>query len=185
LHTAAPAERGKRTAAQRISGILATLTIAGLTLAILAVIVPRFFGVQLRAVLTGSMAPVLPVGSMVVIVPADFAEIQIGDDITFVRDKNLTVVTHRVIQKNEANQSFTTQGLNNNSPDPPVSAKNVLGVVRYNVPIIGYALMWLDHWYGKVITVAGILLLWMLVFLLGQYAAKRKAQSGINKTIKE
>lgn len=105
----------------------------------------------MKAVLTGSMEPELPVGSLLIISPAEYEDINIGDDITFVRDKNLTLVTHRVIEKDDETQKITTQGIANNSADKSTSYGNVVGKVAFHIPFAGYFVIWTSDLKGKII----------------------------------
>ena len=137
---------------KKAANILSTLLIALLVIALAAVLISKLvFGVEMKAVLTGSMEPELSVGSLLIIKPAEYEEIKVGDDITFVRDKNLTLVTHRVIQKDDETQKITTQGIANNSPDNPTSFKNVVGKVVFHIPFVGYFVIWTSTVKGKII----------------------------------
>lgn len=137
---------------KKIANILSTLLIALLVIALAAVLISKLvFGVEMKAVLTGSMEPELSVGSLLIIKPAEYEKIEVGDDITYVRDKNLTLVTHRVIKKDDETQKITTQGIANNSPDNPTSFENVVGKVVFHIPFVGYFVIWTSTVKGKII----------------------------------
>lgn len=57
--------------------------------------VPRAFGYTPYTVLSGSMEPELPVGSMVFVHQVDPTDIAVGDNATFYRSDG-AVVTHQV-----------------------------------------------------------------------------------------
>ena len=149
--------------------IIQTVVIVILAILLAATLVMKLiFHVELKAVLTGSMEPELPVGSLLVIVPADYEDIQIGDDITFVRDETLTLVTHRVVEKDAEKQTLTTQGIANNTLDAPTSYDNVVGKVRASIPLIGYVGLWLSTPTSVIIVVTAIISL-IIVSLLIRY----------------
>jgi signal peptidase len=106
---------------------------------------PRdIFGYSYFTVLTTSMQSVLPKGSIVVTKNIPEKEIQIGDDITFFKDENVTV-THRVIEIREnyldGKRGFVTKGVDNRDPDTDiVTAQNIVGVVKLSVPKLGAVL---------------------------------------------
>jgi len=106
------------------------------------------FGYSFMNVITWSMEPDIPQGSLVIVRQADPGTIQIGDDIAFMRDPE-TSVTHRVIgivenHEGRGERGFETQGINNDSPDfDIVPAVNVAGVVKLSVPRVGNWLEWL------------------------------------------
>lgn len=160
----------------KISNIIIVLLI----LAILLVGGLRITGFTLRGVETGSMEPELPVGSMIVAAPKEYKEIEVGDDITFVRNEALKVVTHRVVEKDDFNQTLTTQGIANNTKDRPVSYDNVLGVVQLCIPYFGYPAIWLDSLAGKVISITVIVALLAISLLLDK-AKQAPKEEGIEK----
>jgi len=89
-------------------------------------------------VYTGSMEPAIPVGSVVVIKPADPETLKIGDIICFkLESESATTVTHRII--NITSQGFITKGDANEDPDTWIVKKeNVIGKVIATIPLIGY-----------------------------------------------
>ncbi len=143
--------------------------------ALAAVLVAKLlFGVEMRAVLTPSMEPELPVGSLLIIKPTAYEDIKIGDDITFVRDKKLTVVTHRVIEKDDETKRLTTQGIANNTADAPTIYENVIGKVVFHIPLVGYLIMWTSDLKGKIICGIIIAALVALSILLSETEKEEK-----------
>ncbi len=132
----------------------------------------------MKAVMTGSMEPDLPVGSLLIIKPAEYDEIKIGDDITFVRDRNLTLVTHRVIAKDDETQKITTQGIANNSADNPTSYGNVVGKVIFSIPYVGYFVIWTSDLKGKIICGIIIVALVALSILFSKPESEENAEKG-------
>ncbi|MBO5479912.1 MAG: signal peptidase I [Clostridia bacterium] len=112
-----------------------------LLLAILLVGV-RIFGVTPYTVLSGSMEPNYPVGSIVYVQKVNPADLKERDVITYTIGK--TVVTHRIIEviedeNNPTNLSFRTKGDNNDDADgDPVLARNIIGKVVFSLPLLGY-----------------------------------------------
>lgn len=121
----------------------AVLLLVALGLAALTVVVPRLAGASAWTILTGSMRPDYPPGTLVVTRPAPAEEIAVGMVITFQsRPGEPEVVTHRVVgvAAVDGETVFTTKGDANPSPDAePVRAVQVRGVLWYAVPYVGYA----------------------------------------------
>ena len=120
--------------------------VLGLAVAVVgaAVVVPRLTGSTPMTVLTGSMAPSYPPGTLVVVRPVAAEDIAIGDPITYqLRSGEPTVVTHRVVgigYDGTGERVFSTQGDANESPDAvPVKPVQVRGEVWYAVPWFGTA----------------------------------------------
>lgn len=106
-----------------------------------------FFAYKPSAIMSNSMVPVFSRGSMVIVQRVgNIMDISIGDIIQY-ETRGITV-THRVIAINQASDGsgsrvFTTKGDNNPSRDMPVAESHVHGVVRAQIPYIGYPTVWL------------------------------------------
>ncbi len=104
---------------------------------------PSVFGFSAFRVMTGSMAPTIPTGSLIVVRERDPAEIAVGDVITFYsRDPALAGVanTHRVkaVAQQNGRRLFTTEGDANLIEDAyPVDERDVIGVVVFSSLFLG------------------------------------------------
>lgn len=128
--------------------------------------VPRLFGIEMYGVLTGSMEPAYQVGELIYVVPTDEDDIEVGDVITFLMDDSGTVATHRVVEIDEENSYFYTKGDANDVEDgTPVHYNNVIGVVRFGIPFLGYAAVYMSTSSGKIITVTAVIAALILVVL--------------------
>lgn len=108
------------------------------------VVVPRVTGATPYTVLTGSMEPTLPPGTLIVVKPVEPTDLAAGDVITFqIESDNPAVNTHRITQvvyDAQGDIRFQTQGDANNVPDRDLLVSGqVRGRVWYSVPYLGYA----------------------------------------------
>lgn len=93
--------------------------------------------IQSFVVLTGSMTPTIPVGSVVYVKKAQ--DYKIGDVITF-NSKNGQRVTHRIASVEES--GFVTRGDANNTTDKElVSKTDVVGKNVFTLPHVGRAIL--------------------------------------------
>src|SRR5699024_2901583 len=128
-----------------LNGLSAGVLLLILGLSTITIVPPARVGGMPLTVLTGSMRPHLPPGTLVVIKPVPDEEISVGDVITFqIESGKPAVATHRVIERSVDSASgevrFTTQGDANNTPDPePVQPVQVRGKVWYAIPYLGWA----------------------------------------------
>lgn len=114
-----------------------------LLIAALVIVVPAATGSTPMTVLTSSMEPTYPPGTLVIVRPTAVEDIRIGDALTYqIESGKPEVVTHRVISissSTETGTTFITQGDNNDAPDSlPVIEDQIRGTVWYSVPWIGY-----------------------------------------------
>jgi signal peptidase len=116
-----------------------------LLIAVMVIALPMLTKSTPYTVLTSSMTPSYPAGTLVVVKPTDVQQIRIGDVVTYQLESDKpAVVTHRVIQIVEpttpsGTESFITKGDANSLPDAaPVKPVQVRGVVWYAVPYIGW-----------------------------------------------
>lgn len=125
-----------------VSVLMWTLLAASVAAVVALVAVPRLAGAQPYTVVTGSMAPAMPPGTVVVVKPEPFDRIRQGDVITFQLESGQPdVVTHRVVGIDvvEGQTRLRTQGDANPAADADaVRPEQVRGTVWYHVPWIGY-----------------------------------------------
>lgn len=131
--------------------------IAG-TIALSALNLPN--GIRLYTVQTGSMAPTIPAGSLVIIKP--FNNYKKGDIITYPSEKYRTAknpretVTHRIFAVRETKKAilYITKGDFNPSPDfAPIPRNLVLGKVIASVPVLGFPLSFAKTSYGFILLI--------------------------------
>lgn len=128
---------------KKSSRLLAAGLAASAVLLLLVVgIGPRTGRYQFQTVLTGSMRPNMPEGSVVLSTPVDVGQLAVGDVITYripVEDRR--VVTHRVIEVLEPGV-VRTQGDANKDPDTWIAKLQGQKVwqARASAAKVGYAL---------------------------------------------
>ena len=137
----------RRPASQALSAITSGLMIAVFVIVAavgtLAIVVPAAVGGRALTVLTSSMEPRLPPGTLVIVRPTPADEVRTGEVLTYqLRSGEPTLVTHRVIQRlalADGSTTFITQGDNSPNADPdPVREVQVVGTVWYSIPFLGW-----------------------------------------------
>lgn len=95
-------------------------------------------GYNYKTVLTGSMEPAIPVGSIVI--TKEQSSYEIEDIISFQEEG--AIITHRIITIDR--ERYITKGDANNVADTEeVQQKQILGKVILTIPLLGYLVMWL------------------------------------------
>lgn len=109
-------------------------------------------GGQIYTVISGSMEPAIPVGSLVYVEGIAPEDVQENDVIAFYggRDSN-AIITHRVVENRIIMGEFITKGDANQTNDMnPVQYDNLLGRVEWSVPEVGVIAQILTGTEGKI-----------------------------------
>jgi len=95
------------------------------------------WGTGFFVIVSGSMEPEIPVGSVILVNAVPAESIVVGDIIAYLSPNKEAVVTHRVVRiVNDFGNSplFITRGDANNADDPPLRYGRVVGRVFYTIP---------------------------------------------------
>lgn len=161
--------------------ISTVLVIAMIIVAVLMVGV-RLFGLQVYTVLSGSMEPEYPVGSLVYVREVDTSTLELRDVITFKLSEE-TTATHRIIdiipdENDPQNVRYQTKGDNNDIIDGTlVEPENVIGKVIFKLPYMGYLAMFLGTKQGRFAAIAAcaaMLLITLISELLNETLKEKK-----------
>ena len=163
---------------KKVWNIVSTVLVALMVLCAVFLMGSRLLGFRVYTVISGSMEPVYSVGDLLYVKPVDsLSDIHVGDDITFVLNEDLVVATHRVVRIDEENQRLTTKGEANEIEDSePVHFNNVIGVVKFSIPYLGYVSDFIQNPPGMYITIAAGAVLIILVFLPDFLPKKRETE---------
>lgn len=127
-----------------VKTVVSWLVLFGLVSILAAtVVVPLATRSTPYTVLTGSMTPTYPPGTLIVVKPLDAKNLKAGDVITFQHESgNPAVTTHRIKTINnsaDGTPTFVTQGDANPVPDSKqVIPDQIRGKLWYSVPYMGY-----------------------------------------------
>ena len=151
---------------QRICNAINLLIVTCIVAILVMLIVPRFFGFTMFAVLSGSMEPEYQVGSIVYINKrVEPQDIMVGDPIAFFRGQE-TVATHRVISIDKENQTFATKGDANELVDSyPIEFEQMIGKATFSIPYIGYITVGIQSKQGTVVA-CGLLVLMIMLYII-------------------
>jgi signal peptidase len=140
---AAAAEAARKASIWHVIRTGLSLGIFAIVLGLVSVIViiPKVLGATPLTILTSSMEPGLPPGTLIVVAPVAPENIVVGDVITYqIESGQPAVVTHRiteVVSSTVGETTFVLQGDNNDEPDPPVTGQQIQGRLVYSLPWVG------------------------------------------------
>lgn len=161
-------------AVKKVWSITTTVIVVLVVVFAVLLIGVRLFGVQVYSVISGSMEPEYPVGSLIYVKEVEPTEIDVGDVITYVLPSE-TPSTHRVVRIDEENQLFYTKGDANKTEDgAPVHFKNLIGTPVFKIPYLGYVAYYIQHPPGMYIAIAIGAVLLILVFLPDLFKKDKK-----------
>lgn len=124
--------------------------------------------VHLFNVQSGSMTPLIPIGSLIVTKEIAPQELSTGDIITF-KTRDDIVVSHRIvaIHKNKDVLTFETKGDANNAVDYElVNTPNIQGKMIFHVPHIGVFGAMIQTPWGKIAFGSTLIQLWCAVHIV-------------------
>jgi signal peptidase len=183
---AAAAEAAEKATVWQVVRTGLSLGIFAIVLGLVAVIIviPKILGATPLTILTSSMEPGLPPGTLVVVAPVEPEDIRIGDVITYqIESGQPAVVTHRVtevVTSTAGESTFILQGDNNAEPDPPVMAIQLQGKLVYSLPWVGNLSSILNGPSRETIlpiVAAGMILYAAVSIILGSVALAKKKRT--------
>ena len=150
---------------KKICNLLTTIML--LALAILAglLIIPTLLGFKSLAVLSGSMEPKYPVGSIVYAKEIDPTLLKVGDVVSYSIGEE-TLVTHRVFKMMPEEMQLLTKGDANETEDiNPVPYSSIVGKVQFHAPYLGYVSIYAKTPLGIVAICAVLIIMILLIFI--------------------
>jgi len=149
------------------------LILLAVILSCLPLTIPRYMGYEIYNVVSGSMEPEIPVGSVIYVAVTDPEDIQESDVIAF--RSNGSVVTHRVVQNRLVEGEFVTKGDANAAEDMnTVPYINLIGRVEYHFPVIGQLMVLYTSNIGKAYVICFAACGAMLNMLAGRLRARNR-----------
>lgn len=149
--------------------ILKVISIAAAVLVVAAAIViagPQLLGWRPMVVLSGSMEPVYPVGSMVYVRKVSPQEVKVGEPIAFYLEDGSTVITHRVVRIDTQKQAFYTKGDANQVEDGTATPySRLIGTPAFDIPKVGYLASYLGTASGRIIMITILVCILLIAFL--------------------
>ncbi|TCU85422.1 signal peptidase [Curtobacterium sp. PhB25] len=171
-----------------VLGLSTGLLLLVAALAVVLIVVPKATGSMPLTVLTQSMEPTLPPGTLLVVRPTAVDDIEVGDVVTYqIVSGQPAVISHRVTSVSSSSngaRTFVLKGDNNAKADPdPVAAAQIRGVVWYSIPEIGVVNQLVNGSRSWLIpTVAGVLLAYGGVMItIGTVTAARRRRGACGR----
>ncbi len=140
---------------KRIGGIFTDFLIFLLLIICFAYAALTIRGIQPYVVISGSMEPEIPVGSVCLVdTKTPYNEICVNDIISFEKGKDKTV-THRVVSVTR--EGIATKGDANKTGDGITTTEsNYRGKTIAAIPYAGYAVFFLKSFPGKILIAAAV-----------------------------
>ena len=136
-----------------LCNLFGTLILLLVIASCLPMTVPRLMGYEIYEVVSGSMEPEIPVGSVVYVKETKPEDIQEGDVIAFWSGDS--VITHRVTRNKLVEGEFATKGDANAAEDiRTVAYSELIGRVTYHFPVIGELMRLYTSNIGKIYVIA-------------------------------
>ena len=132
-----------------LCNIVGTFILLSVIITCLPAAVPRLLGYEVYNVVSGSMQPEIPVGSLILVKPTAPETVSEGAVIAFQREES--VIAHRVMKNKVVEGEFTTKGDANAKEDMnAVPYAALIGEVAFHCPLIGELLWVYTSTVGKI-----------------------------------
>lgn len=137
---------------RRLIPVLCNMAGTLILLAVIAFCLPitlaKIWGYEVYNVVSGSMEPAIPVGSVLYVEQVEPEEVEEGDVIAF--HSAGAVISHRVVRNRVVEGEFVTKGDANQEEDMnPVKYRDLVGRVSRHYPVIGDLLFLYTSNIGK------------------------------------
>lgn len=163
-----------------LKGLSTAMVVAAVVFAFLIAGI-RIFGVQVYGVLTGSMEPSYPTGSLIYVKPVDASDLRVNDVITFSISPGV-IATHRIVEvvwdeEHPGVLRYRTKGDANKDVDAAlVSANNIIGKAMFAIPQLGYVANYIQQAPGIYVAILVCGLMIAFVFYTDSLDEKQKKQ---------
>lgn len=159
-----------------LCNLLSALMLLTIIVSCLLIVVPQLRDYQVYRVISPSMTPEIPVGSIIYVQPTAPEEIQSEDIIAFWSGDS--VITHRVVRNHLVEGEFTTKGDANPTEDEDrVDYEDLIGRVVRHYPYLGELLALYSTSVGKVYVVLFAACGVMLNILASRLRARAKERA--------
>ncbi len=163
-----------------LCNLIGTLILLSVIVSCLPVTVPRFLGYEIYNVVSGSMEPKIPVGSVLYVAAAAPEEIQENEVIAFW--SNDSVVAHRVVKNKVVEGSFVTRGDANAQEDMnEVPYEALIGRVTAHYPLLGQLMLLYTSSVGKAYVVCFAACGAMFNILAGRLRERRRRRQELDR----
>ena len=145
-------KKHKKSPVPAVCSVLGTAILIFVILLCIPFTIPKVLGGQIYTVVSGSMEPEIPVGSLVYVDGVEPEDVQVEDVIAFYggRDAN-AIITHRVVENRVVVGEFITKGDANQENDlNPVNYHELIGRVEWSIPEVGMIAQILTGTEGKI-----------------------------------
>ena len=148
----------KKSPVAAVCSALGTVILVVIVLMCIPLTIPKAVGYQIYTVVSGSMEPAVPTGSLVYVKWTEPEQIKKGDVIAFYgTDADGSIITHRVVSNSSAMGTFITKGDANAQNDMnPIPYDNYIGKMKLSVPVVGGIVQAVTEGGGRVVAFLAI-----------------------------
>lgn len=167
---------------KKILNSLTTIIVVMVVILAIPLVGIRIVGIDILTVLSPSMEPKYPTGSLIYLVDVDPAKLEVDDVITY-RISEKATATHRIkeIIPDEDDPSivrFRTKGDNNDDYDGSlVEFEQVEGKVIFCIPLLGYLAMYIQRPPGLYVAIGTALVIIFFVMVADTVTDDKKSKN--------
>ncbi len=159
-----------------LCNVIGTLILLAVIAASLAITVPRFMGYGIYNIVSGSMEPEIPVGSVIYVEEVKPEDIKEKEIIAF--QSGESIIAHRVMENKMVEGEFITKGDANAEEDmQPVAYGQLVGRVARHYPMLGVMMEIYTSKVGKAYVICFAACGAMFNVLAGRIRARKRQRA--------
>lgn len=174
-------ERKKENKLPKIIRIVFRVSALLIPAILIFLICTKIAGIKYLCVLSPSMEPELPVGSLIAVVPTDPEKIREGDNLTYLSGGNY--ITHKVVANDTVNKTVTTRGVAGKLEDAPVPYGAAVGIQKICIPGLGRFAAILSTSNGKIILLSAATAVFLAIMIADIVIRKRREAAAIKSDL--
>lgn len=167
-----------------LCNVIGTLILLSVIGSCALVVGPQFMGYEVYNIVSGSMEPEIPVGSVIYVEAAEPETVEKGDIIAF--QSGESVIAHRVVVNQKVEGQFTTKGDANAEEDMnAVPYDMLIGRVKRHYPMVGSLLVLYTSSIGKLYAICFAACGAMLNLLASRIRERRRTRKQWEESVDE
>lgn len=160
---------------KKIGNVYSIILLVVMAVIALCMIIPKILGYDGYAMSEKNMEPAISEGAMVFDKEVDPADLKVGDIVTYEISED-ELLTQRIAVVDVDGKKVSTMGEADETQQlSTVSFEKILGKYKFNIPVLGYILMFAQSTAG-IVVICGLIIIWLALMIAPSILSKKEAK---------